>query len=447
MYKKLANSEICTVGINDDASILRDIFMRNQSETVFVLDDESSLYGIITIGDYMRNVTEAKDICRFMNKDFKRIAIGDSEEPEDAFIHSAVGRITSEIPNVRKIPVVNNNRIQYVLDCDWVDDPYKGVFFLNKKRVENLTSYNDDENKEVTNPLVRVIVPTYNNIGFVRRNLDGILMQKTDFQYEIYIFDDCSTDGTSVILQEYTERYRNVIADIQPKNLYSIDRKLRRKVMWPNIKGHKCKYSAYADGDDYWTDPYKLQIQVDFLENNSDFSICSGGLIVCNNFTGEQNLLHVESSESNIGFAYESPAVFMPYNFTKVIRTSAIPEYETVERFYYYGDNHVTYFALKNGKGYHFTRIFGVYNIHKGGVWSSSTYRERLEWDYKIHEELYRETRDELVREMFTKRIPGYAALCLETVDSRKAYYREIAEKFPELAEAVRRQQEGRKKL
>ena len=87
-------------------------------------------------------------------------------------------------------------------------------------------------------------------------------MQKTDFPFEILIHDDASTDGTADIIREYEAKYPDIIKPIyQTENQYSKGIKVSQVYQFPRAKG---KYIALCEGDDYWTDPYKLQKQVDF---------------------------------------------------------------------------------------------------------------------------------------------------------------------------------------
>lgn len=112
----------------------------------------------------------------------------------------------------------------------------------------------------------------YNHAKYIRNTLDGFIMQKTNFKYEVIVHDDASTDGTQDIIKEYQEKYPDIIKPIfQTENQYSKGIKISKTYIYPIAKG---EYIAYCEGDDYWTDENKLQMQVDFLDNHPEYSAC-----------------------------------------------------------------------------------------------------------------------------------------------------------------------------
>lgn len=119
-------------------------------------------------------------------------------------------------------------------------------------------------------PMVSVICTTYNHQPYISTCLDAILAQITDFDVEIILHDDASTDGTTDIVRSYAERYPDKVrAIIQQERIYSATKKIRLSV-YQQARGN---YVAWCDGDDFWRDPCKLQKQVDFLEANQQFVI------------------------------------------------------------------------------------------------------------------------------------------------------------------------------
>ncbi len=122
------------------------------------------------------------------------------------------------------------------------------------------------------NPLVSICCITYNHESYIRDAIEGFLMQKTTFPFEIIIHDDASTDDTAKIIQEYANQYPELFVTIlQKENQWSKGIRPSPTYVWPRARG---KYIALCEGDDYWTDPYKLQKQVDFMKENPDCSLC-----------------------------------------------------------------------------------------------------------------------------------------------------------------------------
>lgn len=123
-----------------------------------------------------------------------------------------------------------------------------------------------------TPPLVSIACITYNHEPYIRQCLDGFVMQRTDFQFEIVIHDDASTDNTKKIIQEYCLKYPGLFHPIfQDVNRYKEGKGILAPFVFPECRG---KYIALCEGDDYWTDPLKLQKQVNFLERNPSYSMC-----------------------------------------------------------------------------------------------------------------------------------------------------------------------------
>jgi len=121
-------------------------------------------------------------------------------------------------------------------------------------------------------PLVSIDCITYNHKQYIRDAIEGFLMQITNFPVEILIHDDASTDGTAEIIREYEKQYPWLIKPVyQTENQYSKHNGIISKIQYARARG---KYLAFCEGDDYWTDPYKLQKQVDFLESNVWVDIC-----------------------------------------------------------------------------------------------------------------------------------------------------------------------------
>lgn len=121
-------------------------------------------------------------------------------------------------------------------------------------------------------PLVSILCLVYNHKDFLRKCLDGFVMQQTNFPIEILIHDDASTDGSAEIIREYEEKYPLLFKPIyQTINQYSKGIPVSCTYQYPRCSG---KYLATCEGDDYWVDPLKLQKQVEFLEANPEYGMC-----------------------------------------------------------------------------------------------------------------------------------------------------------------------------
>lgn len=119
--------------------------------------------------------------------------------------------------------------------------------------------------------VVSICCLSFNHELYIRQCLEGFIIQKTNFAFEVLIYDDASTDKTVEIIREYEVKYPKIIKPIyQSENQYSKGVKVTSTYNWSRVKG---KYIAMCEGDDYWTDPLKLQKQVDFLEKNQDYGL------------------------------------------------------------------------------------------------------------------------------------------------------------------------------
>lgn len=124
--------------------------------------------------------------------------------------------------------------------------------------------------QENSTPLVSVHMITYNHERYISRAIEGVLMQKTNFIIELIIGEDFSKDSTRSICEKFAKQFPEIIQLLPSiQNLGMEANSIR------TLKACKSKYVATCEGDDFWTDPYKLQKQVDFLETNSEYAMVS----------------------------------------------------------------------------------------------------------------------------------------------------------------------------
>ena len=233
--------------------------------------------------------------------------------------------------------------------------------------------------------VVSVSCLTYNHAPYIRQCLDGFMMQKTDFAFEVLIHDDASTDGTAEIIKEYEARYPDVIKPIyEEENQWVKGRRGSAVFNFPRARG---KYIALCEGDDYWTDPLKLQKQVDFLEQNPLYVMCSHRYDYYYQLNDTYDDNHNDTSRSySLDFLLEGGWLFHP--LTVMFKRSAIKNSA------YYDckvsmDAVLFYFILKQGPGYYLKDNMAVYRVHNGGVWSGINSHSRMLVEYKARLAIY----------------------------------------------------------
>lgn len=250
-------------------------------------------------------------------------------------------------------------------------------------------------------PLVSICSITYNHAPYIRQCLDGMLMQQTNFAFEIIINDDCSTDGTTEIIREYAEKYPEIIKPIfHEENQYQKGvRGIFAKFVFPKANG---KYIAICEGDDYWTDPLKLQKQVDFLETHPDYSVC---FHKCQSYIqAESKLGEIFPVGFNEPFTFDinyflSRCSWITHPLTCLFRRSSI-NWETYNQCKITKDLSLFYFLLKGHKGYFLPNVMAVYRIHSGGVWSKATNDQRIYADLETMKSIHDVENSELSAKM-----------------------------------------------
>lgn len=232
---------------------------------------------------------------------------------------------------------------------------------------ENFYSDNLDKRKA----MVSIHCIAYNQEKYIRETLEGFVMQKTDFPFVAIVHDDASTDNTASIIREYADNYPDIIKPIfETENQYRKPGGSLQKIMQQAIDATGAKYIAYCEGDDYWTDPLKLQKQVDFLENNPDFTMCFNAIEVVNEHTGTTYpLAKVETREYSSSEIIESLLLQTAsvvirkdiYSSERYIKAKADNRFRS-------GDILLYLAAASIGRIYCIADFMSVYRINSGGV-------------------------------------------------------------------------------
>lgn len=221
-----------------------------------------------------------------------------------------------------------------------------------------------------------VCIRSYNQETFIADALDSVLMQKTNFPFEIIISDDCSTDSTPIILRKYQEQFPDKIRLLLSEKNIGGPENLKRV-----IEASNAKYVTCLDGDDFYTDEYKLQKQVDFLEAHSEYAACFHNTWYADE-KGRLCGLFNRPDFHAVHDAHEfiSERWFVPIH-SAVIRREYIefPEwYNTVMN-----DDYVVHLSVvKNGPYYYMPDVMVAYRRHSENT--SIAYRDLILTDTKL---------------------------------------------------------------
>jgi len=227
---------------------------------------------------------------------------------------------------------------------------------------------------------VSVCMLTYNHEPFIAQAIESVLMQRTRFLYELVIGEDCSTDGTREIVRRYAEKHPDII------------RPLFRE---QNLGGHRnfvdtlahCRgeYVALLEGDDYWTDPYKLQKQAEFLDEHPEYVLVCGNALTIREDEGYQVLRVAKNAPSSFDFGTRELMMFdYPcITLTVMFRNSLVYERDLPQIYYWGvgGDRRLFLLLSLRGKCRYVNDVLGVYRTHSGGVTQirSRTYQGRID--------------------------------------------------------------------
>ena len=228
----------------------------------------------------------------------------------------------------------------------------------------------------MSQPLVSVYCLAYNHEKYIRQALEGFVNQKTSFQYEVFVNDDASTDNTAAIIKEYADKYPDIIYPIYQKiNLYSQDVDIPRDILFPQFKG---KYVAVCEGDDYCCDENKLQMQIDFLENNLEYVACTHNSLRYNVKTGKKEIMFDNCKEYDIKFEDAVEGGGKCYHTSSVVYR--IEYMKNRPEFFEHaggvGDYPLAMYLTLSGKVRFFNKIMSVYRVFTENSWTVKSYSE-----------------------------------------------------------------------
>jgi len=228
---------------------------------------------------------------------------------------------------------------------------------------------------------VSVLLTTYNQEKYIAQALDSVLMQETDFDYEIVILEDCSTDATREIVLTYQKRYPNKIRlRLAARNQCS------NKPFAEEFQAAPSGYIATLDGDDYWTSPKKLQTQVEFLRSHPECALCFHNALRIYEDQSRAQVRYNPSHQKRISTIEDIWESNFIAGCTPMVRKNALG---TFPEWYYdllWGDWPVYILCAQQGKIGYIDEILGVYRIHSQGFWSKLNAIQKLEWWIAFYE-------------------------------------------------------------
>ena len=249
-------------------------------------------------------------------------------------------------------------------------------------------------------PLVVIKCLVYNHEPYLRDCLEGFVMQQTNFPFVAIVHDDASTDGSAAIIREYEEKYPDIIKPIyETENQYSKRDGSLMRIMNTAIDATGAKYVAMCEGDDYWTDPLKLQKQVDFMEVHSEYSITGHRYKIYNQEEQKYELDYINYlfNDQNItGVEFERQN-YLDHPFLQTM--TVVYRTDCFDQLFYAslpvkGDLTIFYVCLLKGKGYCFNFEGAVYRRSNCGVYAKKSWNEKHFVGFNLYSKMYIYTKD-----------------------------------------------------
>ena len=279
-------------------------------------------------------------------------------------------------------------------------------------------------------PLVSVVTITYNHEPFIAKTIEGVLMQQVGFPIEYIIAEDCSTDGTRKICEEYAAKYPDLIRLIVSDMNVGPGENERRA--YAAARG---KYIAYCEGDDYWTDPLKLQKQFDFMEAHPEYSVCFHGFHrIRGNVDASYNSIADDKRMDDYGVVDITARDFLndkcnALPLTMFFRASMY-NVDWAYKYKSYRDTHQIYLLLRNGKGAYMSFDGAVHVKHEGGVYTSQTELVHALEAVDCFAGLYRKNRDD---KDLKKRVADVMLWCYDVScknDAKNEFYKKALKRL-----------------
>ncbi|WP_051230468.1 glycosyltransferase family 2 protein [Epilithonimonas caeni] len=302
---------------------------------------------------------------------------------------------------------------------------------------------------ENSHPLVTVFMISYNQQDYIIEALENVLDQEVDFTYKVILSDDCSTDNTQQVVDDFLENHPK-------KDLVTFIKQEKNLGWMPNFifTLQKCqesgaKYIAMCEGDDFWTNKHKLQKQIDLLEQNPEI------VLACHRYKELYNDGSLKefpyfrkdffNGDHSFKFDQKDFEEFMRIQtMTIVFKTSSL-DLSLRKNYKYYCDTHIKHHILDHGPGIYTKDFDAVYRIHGNNVFMSLDQRKKTKFSYDVYKDLirngyegYRNLLNTAMRERITNELKNNKRNILDP------YYRNIiweqftnTKSFPQLLKYI----------
>ena len=229
-------------------------------------------------------------------------------------------------------------------------------------------------------PKVSVLCTAYNHEAYIAQALESFVSQRTTFPFEVLVTDDASTDGTAAVIRDYAARYPEIIRPfLMEENQLSQGVNLYETVLFPNARG---EYFAECEGDDYWTDPDKLQLQVEFLDARPAYTACVHNTRTHTVGGGEPDrVLYPQTGDRDVSFETVLQGMSHAFHTSSIVVRREFLEHEPEFRDEGFRHGFTDYpeglwFTLQ-GKVRFLDRCMSVYRINSvASSWSSGVDRQ-----------------------------------------------------------------------
>jgi len=227
---------------------------------------------------------------------------------------------------------------------------------------------------------VSILIMTYNHAHFIRKAIDSVLMQQVNFNHEIVISEDFSTDGTREIVIEYQEKYSGKIRLLlSQKNLHS------NEVVARGITACKGEYIALLDGDDYWTSPHKLQKQVDFLDKYPECSMCFHNATAFYEDGSKEPWTWTPTNQKEFSTLEDIWLGNFIATCSTMFRNRAFGEVPKWYSFFPITDWPLHILNAEQGKIGYINEVMGAYRYHRGGDYSLLSQEQKLRTTFNFY--------------------------------------------------------------